>query len=54
MHKVLNAGRCLQVHGVVFVVDSADSKRLDEVATVFHDVTASKCVKGKPILVYVL
>lgn len=39
------------VHGVVFVVDSADEERLGEVVQAFKEVMASPQVQGKPVLV---
>lgn len=39
-----------EVHGFIFVVDSADDQRLDETAEVFQDILKDDKVKGKPIL----
>ena len=39
-------------HGVVFVVDSADADRMDEVKEVFDDLKAHDKVVRKPILVF--
>ena len=39
-------------HGVIFVVDSSDTKRLSESAAVFADLIAHEYVRGKPLVVY--
>ena len=41
-----------QVHGLIFVIDSANAARLDDVAKVFAEVAKEPMVAGKPILVY--
>eukprot|EP01006_Ploeotia_vitrea_P044298 TRINITY_DN66823_c3_g2_i3.p1 TRINITY_DN66823_c3_g2~~TRINITY_DN66823_c3_g2_i3.p1 ORF type:complete len:532 (-),score=234.86 TRINITY_DN66823_c3_g2_i3:35-1630(-) len=41
-----------EVHGVVFVVDSADAERLGEVSDAFAQVLSERQVDGKPILVF--
>lgn len=40
------------VHGVIYVVDSADTNRLAESATEFDKMINAPLVQGKPILVY--
>jgi Arf/Sar family protein len=40
------------LHGVVYVVDSADTARLQESADVFKDLIAHPRVEGKPLLVF--
>jgi GTPase SAR1 family protein len=41
-----------EVHGILFVVDSADAARLDLVGQVFGEVMGQQRVSGKPILVF--
>ena len=41
----------LQVHGVVFVVDAADSSRFDDCKQALHQTLGQSYLKGKPILV---
>eukprot|EP00307_Rebecca_sp_RCC1486_P006621 CAMPEP_0119408296 /NCGR_PEP_ID=MMETSP1335-20130426/1897_1 /TAXON_ID=259385 /ORGANISM="Chrysoculter rhomboideus, Strain RCC1486" /LENGTH=428 /DNA_ID=CAMNT_0007432519 /DNA_START=62 /DNA_END=1348 /DNA_ORIENTATION=- len=40
-----------EVHGVVFVVDAADSARLEEVKEVLHNTLRSERIAGKPVLI---
>jgi GTPase SAR1 family protein len=40
------------VHGIVFVIDSADTARLAEVKAAFREMAADHRVSGKPILLY--
>lgn len=41
-----------EVHGIIYVVDSADGKQLAESASVFTSLLAKDQVHGKPILVF--
>ena len=38
------------VHGIIFVIDSSDFNRLDQVKEVFQSVVSNEKVQGKPIL----
>ncbi|KAE9542588.1 hypothetical protein AGLY_002499 [Aphis glycines] len=40
------------VHGVIFVVDSADLSRLNECKEVFHDLLGHENIAGKPVLLF--
>ncbi|XP_027852462.1 ADP-ribosylation factor-like protein 13B [Aphis gossypii] len=40
------------VHGVIFVVDSADLSRLNECKEVFHDLLSHENIAGKPVLLF--
>ncbi|XP_025190689.1 ADP-ribosylation factor-like protein 13B [Melanaphis sacchari] len=40
------------VHGVIFVVDSADLSRLDECKEVFHNLLEHENIAGKPVLLF--
>ena len=44
---------CVQVHGIVFVVDAANAAGMDEAATVFAEVFQHETATMKPVLVYV-
>lgn len=39
-------------HGCIYVIDSADTTRLEEATTVLHDVSRHKFMQGKPLLVF--
>ena len=42
----------MQIHGVIFVVDSGSPDRLDEAKEVFSDVVQHEKIKGKPLLIF--
>lgn len=39
-------------HGIIFVVDASDTKRVSESSTVFRELVNHEYIKGKPIVVY--
>ncbi len=41
------------VHGIIFVIDSADISRVLEVKDVIEEVISNDKIAGKPILLYV-
>mmetsp|Transcript_15254 Transcript_15254/g.21493 ORF Transcript_15254/g.21493 Transcript_15254/m.21493 type:complete len:347 (-) Transcript_15254:302-1342(-) len=41
-----------EAHGVVFVVDASDARRLEELADTFSQISSNPNVKGKPILIF--
>ncbi|XP_066155054.1 ADP-ribosylation factor-like protein 13B [Euwallacea fornicatus] len=41
----------IDVHGVIFVVDSCDTDRFPEVRKVFEDILSSNKITGKPVLI---
>lgn len=43
---------CLQIHGLIFVVDSGSVDRLDEAKEVFSTITQHEKVRGKPVLIF--
>ena len=42
----------MQIHGVIFVVDSGSTDRLDEAKEVFSAVSQHEKIKGKPLLIF--
>ena len=42
----------MQIHGVIFVVDSGSTDRLDEAKEVFSAVAQHEKIKGKPLLIF--
>ncbi len=42
----------LQIHGIIFVIDSADTARLSTVKQVFNGMAADPRVVGKPVLLF--
>lgn len=42
----------MQVHGVIFVVDSGSADRLDEAKEEFAAIAQHEKVKGKPLLIF--
>ena len=43
---------CVQVHGLIFVVDSGSIDRLDEAKEAFSAITQHEKIKGKPLLIF--
>ena len=41
----------LQVHGVIYVIDSSDMNRVQECQQVLADLLSHKKIAGKPVLV---
>lgn len=48
--KTLNL-HFFQAHGVIFVVDSSDFSRFNEVKTVFEEIIGNNKIAGKPVLI---
>lgn len=42
----------MQIHGVIFVVDSGSADRLDEAREVFSAIAHHEKIKGKPMLIF--
>ena len=43
---------CMQIHGVIFVVDSGSVDRLAEAKEVFSTISQHEKIKGKPLLIF--
>ena len=48
-----DAFSCLQSHGVIFVVDSSATERINECKEELHRVLQDDRIKGKPIIMWV-
>ena len=42
----------MQIHGLIFVVDSGSIDRLDEAKEVFSAIAQHEKIKGKPLLIF--